>query len=85
MAVKKSSSEKPHTRRKSPVKNASSPALVEENGSKPAETTRMVVVEEEIRIRAYEIYEARGRQPGFDQDDWIRAETEILSRLKESA
>jgi hypothetical protein len=37
-------------------------------------------IEEEIRRRAYELYEERGRQEGFHEEDWARAETEILSR-----
>jgi Protein of unknown function (DUF2934) len=31
-----------------------------------------------IRERAYELYERRGRNPGYDQQDWLRAEQEIL-------
>jgi len=37
-------------------------------------------IEEEIRLRAYELYEQRGRQEGFQDEDWSRAETEILAR-----
>lgn len=33
--------------------------------------------EEQIRRRAYELYEARGREDGHDLDDWKQAETEI--------
>jgi hypothetical protein len=39
-------------------------------------------IQEEIRHRAYELYEERGRQHGFHQQDWWRAETEVLSRFK---
>jgi hypothetical protein len=39
-------------------------------------------LEDAVRVRAYELYEERGRQEGFDQDDWIRAEEEILSRYQ---
>jgi Protein of unknown function (DUF2934) len=39
-------------------------------------------MEEEIRRRAYELYEARGRQEGFHQEDWIRAEEEVRSRYQ---
>ncbi len=43
-------------------------------------------LEEEIRRRAYELYEERGRQDGLHQEDWERAQTEVLSRYrKESA
>lgn len=37
-------------------------------------------IEDEIRRRAYELYEERGRQDGFQEEDWARAETEILSK-----
>jgi hypothetical protein len=39
-------------------------------------------VYEEIRVRAYQLYEERGRQHGFHHDDWARAEREILSRFE---
>jgi len=35
---------------------------------------------EAIRERAYELYEGRGREPGQDEQDWFRAEREILER-----
>jgi hypothetical protein len=39
-------------------------------------------MEDEIRRRAYELYQERGGQHGFDQEDWRRAETEILSKYQ---
>ena len=30
-----------------------------------------------IRERAYELFEARGGQPGHDLDDWLQAEREV--------
>jgi hypothetical protein len=33
--------------------------------------------EEQIRLRAYELYEARGREDGRDVEDWLEAEAEI--------
>jgi hypothetical protein len=30
-----------------------------------------------IRERAYQFFEARGRQPGHELDDWLQAEREI--------
>ena len=33
--------------------------------------------DEDIRRRAYEIYLARGEQPGRDLDDWLQAEREL--------
>ena len=35
-----------------------------------------------IRDRAYELYESRGREPGNEQQDWLRAEQEILRRRR---
>jgi hypothetical protein len=38
------------------------------------------LTEEYIRLRAYSIYEQRGRQDGHDMEDWLQAEAEILGR-----
>lgn len=35
-----------------------------------------------IRERAYQLYEARGRQPGSDLDDWLQAEREMRAQLR---
>jgi Protein of unknown function (DUF2934) len=35
-----------------------------------------------IRERAYELYEGRGREPGRDEQDWLRAEQEILKKKR---
>ena len=35
--------------------------------------------EEEIRLRAYEIYLQRGSQPGHEVEDWLQAELELTS------
>ena len=37
-------------------------------------------LEEKIRIRAYQLYEERGYLPGHEDEDWLVAEQEILSR-----
>jgi Protein of unknown function (DUF2934) len=34
-------------------------------------------LEYQIRLRAYELYVARGREDGHELDDWLRAEEEI--------
>ncbi len=38
-------------------------------------------VEELIRRRAYELFEARGCEPGHALEDWLRAEREIRHHL----
>ena len=40
---------------------------------------------EQIRCRAYELYEARGRGNGHDLDDWLEAEAEITGRAERAA
>lgn len=41
--------------------------------------------EEEIRRRAYELYEARGRGDGHDLEDWLEAEAETNGRAESVA
>ena len=36
---------------------------------------------EQIRIRAYELFEQRGRQEGHEVEDWLQAETEVLQQI----
>ena len=42
-------------------------------------------LEEQIRLRAYELYEARGREDGHDREDWLQAEGEILGPQRKAA
>jgi hypothetical protein len=42
-------------------------------------------LEERIRLRAYELYETRGREDGHDLDDWLQAEAEILGTQRKAA
>ena len=37
---------------------------------------------DQIRQRAYELYELRGRQDGFSEQDWLEAEQQILAGRK---
>jgi hypothetical protein len=34
-------------------------------------------LEHQIRLRAYELYEARGREEGYELEDWFRAKEEL--------
>jgi hypothetical protein len=38
-------------------------------------------LEDRTRLRAYELYEERGRVPGHALDDWLRAEAELTSQM----
>jgi len=42
-------------------------------------------LEHQIRLRAQELYEARGREDGHELDDWLRAEEEITSKKVKAA
>lgn len=33
--------------------------------------------QDEVEQRAYELYQARGGQPGHDLEDWLQAEREV--------
>ena len=39
---------------------------------------------EQIRRRAHDLYEQRGREDGHELDDWLRAESEV-TRVKAKA
>lgn len=41
------------------------------------------VLHERIALRAYQLYEARGSIDGFDLEDWLEAEQEVLSQLEQ--
>ena len=48
--------------------------------SAPAQRTSAqtaALIEEEIALRAYEIYLERGKTDGNDMDDWLQAEFEL--------
>jgi len=42
-------------------------------------------LEEQIRARAYEIYEQRGRGEGHNMDDWLQAEAELTGKSETAA
>ena len=55
---------------------------------KKAEELRIRLLSEEairgeISLRAHELYERRGGEPGRDFQDWVQAENEVLSPLIE--
>ena len=62
---------------------------IAENRVQPSSEGRRNIVpinlEEEIRRRAYEIYQERGGVPGDEHEDWLRAEREILARYQQTA
>jgi Protein of unknown function (DUF2934) len=76
------------------------PAVLAEGarGATKAETKRLEVVksenratvlpinlEQEIRRRAYELYERRGFSGGHETEDWLVAEREVLQRYTQQS
>ena len=41
------------------------------------------LTEEYIRLRAYKLFEQRGREHGHDIDDWLQAEAEIVGKKQQ--
>jgi hypothetical protein len=57
------------------------PQIVVDPKRSPGKVAMMpdtVPSQDRIRERAYELYQSRGREPGQDEQDWLRAEQEIV-------
>ena len=48
-----------------------------QSGHLQESVTQGVVARHAIALRAYELFEERGRTPGRELDDWLRAEREM--------
>jgi hypothetical protein len=63
------------------VQNQAKPNIVVAPKNSPAKVALMpssaTPTSDRIRERAYALYESRGREPGLDEQDWLRAEHEI--------
>lgn len=62
--------------------------MAKDSGRKPPPSlaSELHNLEDHIHRRAYELYEARGREDGHELDDWLQAEAEILrTRQKATA
>ena len=58
------------------------------NTSDPTPTENQLqtqALEEQIRCRAYFLYEQRGRLDGHDVEDWLQAEAEVSRKSKTAA
>jgi hypothetical protein len=53
--------------------------------SNPADVVTDPNLEEEIRRRAYALYEQRSREDGHDIDDWLRAEADLTAEAMKTA
>lgn len=54
--------------------------MAQENPDKTISLPHPHRVEDQIRRRAYELYEARGGEDGHEVEDWLKAEEEITTR-----
>ena len=61
-------------------KTTSTSAQPAANGNGNGHALPIANLELEIRTRAYEIYEERGRMPGDERLDWLRAEEEVKAK-----
>jgi hypothetical protein len=78
---KKSSSTKKPLKEPIPIDSGISQTASAANNQdhRPA-TQEFPGIEEEIRVRAYELYVQRGYQHGRHDEDWTQAEIEILAK-----
>ena len=53
------------------------------NLPEPKKNSSATDLEVEIRRRAYELYEQRGYTPGHEDEDWLVAEQEVLTRYNQ--
>jgi Protein of unknown function (DUF2934) len=55
----------------------------EPNLSEETEVSDAALLRRRIELRAYELYEGRGCADGFDLQDWLQAEREILGKVEQ--
>jgi hypothetical protein len=61
------------------------PALTMKETPRPAIVPTKRKIEEQIRCRAYELYEERGREDGDELEDWLQAESDITGNATTGA
>jgi hypothetical protein len=82
------------TRKHAPAKHASAAAAENSSSIPPAAITATIadttpsnslITSDEISKLAYSYWEARGFQGGSPEEDWLRAEQDLLGNLVSSA
>ena len=48
--------------------------------AEPATSEQPQDMTDQVRARAYELYELRGREDGHDLDDWLLAESQLIQK-----
>jgi Protein of unknown function (DUF2934) len=64
--------------------NTKEAIAIKSKSSLPAEESAIDVMDQ-IRCGAYELYEQRGREDGYDIEDWLHAESEVIRRAETKA
>ena len=62
-----------------PVTLETQPSTADDRGGAAGAGQSRVATREAIARRAYEIYTARGGSHGYDIEDWLQAERELLA------
>jgi hypothetical protein len=64
---------------KAPRRRADPPVTTAADSAPKARVDATAITEHDIPRRAYDLYLARGREPGHQLDDWLQAERELRS------
>jgi hypothetical protein len=64
---------------KAPRRRADLPVTTAADRAPKARVDATAISERDIARRAYDLYLARGREPGHQLDDWLQAERELRS------
>jgi hypothetical protein len=75
----------PESRITSESRVTTEPKKFEVVKTEPRKNVVPINLEEEIRRRAYELYQQRGSSSGSEADDWLSAEREVLQRYHQQS
>jgi hypothetical protein len=53
--------------------------------TEPEVTESGIDLQEQVRCRAYELFEKRGKEDGHDINDWVQAESELTAGTRKAA
>jgi len=75
----------PESRITSESRVTTEPKKFEVVKTEPRKNVVPINLEEEIRRRAYELYQQRGSSSGSEAEDWLTAEREVLQRYHQQS
>jgi Protein of unknown function (DUF2934) len=68
-----------------PSRVATEPKRFELRKTEPRKNVFPINLEDEIRRRAYELYQQRGASSGSEAEDWLAAEREVMQRYHQQS